>query len=55
MGLLPHLQYFPVTVNQRAITTELSDLHSTVQDIRAACQKIQSTPDDHFISVMSVR
>uniref|UniRef100_A0A3P8Q5I0 Glutamate receptor, ionotropic, delta 2 (Grid2) interacting protein, a n=1 Tax=Astatotilapia calliptera TaxID=8154 RepID=A0A3P8Q5I0_ASTCA len=53
MGLLPHLQYFPVTVNQRAITTELSDLHSTVQDIRAACQKIQSTPDDHFTSVMS--
>lgn len=40
-------------VNQRAITTELSDLHSTVQDIRAACQKIQSTPDDHFTSVMS--
>uniref|UniRef100_A0A3P9BK25 Glutamate receptor, ionotropic, delta 2 (Grid2) interacting protein, b n=1 Tax=Maylandia zebra TaxID=106582 RepID=A0A3P9BK25_9CICH len=39
--------------NQRAITTELSDLHSTVQDIRAACQKIQSTPDDHFTSVMS--
>ncbi|KAM4716242.1 delphilin [Anableps anableps] len=40
-------------VNQRAITTELSDLHATVQDIRTACQKIPATPDDHFASVMS--
>uniref|UniRef100_A0A3Q0R064 Glutamate receptor, ionotropic, delta 2 (Grid2) interacting protein, b n=1 Tax=Amphilophus citrinellus TaxID=61819 RepID=A0A3Q0R064_AMPCI len=40
-------------VNQRAITTELSDLHSIIKDIRAACQKIQPTPEDHFTSVMS--
>uniref|UniRef100_A0A8C6M643 Glutamate receptor, ionotropic, delta 2 (Grid2) interacting protein, b n=1 Tax=Nothobranchius furzeri TaxID=105023 RepID=A0A8C6M643_NOTFU len=40
-------------VNQRAITTELSDLHSTIQDIRTACQKISATSDDHFASVMS--
>uniref|UniRef100_A0A1A7YWD8 Glutamate receptor, ionotropic, delta 2 (Grid2) interacting protein, b n=1 Tax=Iconisemion striatum TaxID=60296 RepID=A0A1A7YWD8_9TELE len=40
-------------VNQKAITTELSDLHSTIQDIRTACQKISGTPDDHFASVMS--
>ncbi|MEQ2255064.1 Delphilin [Ilyodon furcidens] len=40
-------------VNQRAITTELNDLHSTVQDIRTACQNIPATAEDHFASVMS--
>ncbi|KAF7659610.1 hypothetical protein LDENG_00295580 [Lucifuga dentata] len=40
-------------VNQRIITAELSDLHSTIQDIRAACQKIPPTAEDHFASVMS--
>lgn len=42
------------TVNQRAITAELSDLHSTIQDIRTACLKIPPTSEDHFASVMSV-
>ncbi|XP_037836719.1 delphilin isoform X2 [Kryptolebias marmoratus] len=40
-------------VNQKAITTELNDLHSTIQDIRTACQKIPATSEDHFASVMS--
>ncbi|XP_043959036.1 delphilin isoform X2 [Gambusia affinis] len=40
-------------VNQRAVTTELSELHATAQDIRTACQKLQATADDHFASVMS--
>ncbi|XP_055006230.1 LOW QUALITY PROTEIN: delphilin [Boleophthalmus pectinirostris] len=40
-------------VNQRIITTELSDLQSTVQDIRAACVKLPPTPEDKFSSVMS--
>ncbi|XP_072229169.1 delphilin isoform X2 [Leuresthes tenuis] len=40
-------------VNQRTITTELSDLHSTIKDIRTACQKIPATSEDHFTSVMS--
>uniref|UniRef100_A0A3Q2PTX7 Glutamate receptor, ionotropic, delta 2 (Grid2) interacting protein, b n=1 Tax=Fundulus heteroclitus TaxID=8078 RepID=A0A3Q2PTX7_FUNHE len=40
-------------VNQRVITTELSDLHATVQDIRTACQKIPATAEDRFASVMS--
>uniref|UniRef100_A0A671W0V3 Glutamate receptor, ionotropic, delta 2 (Grid2) interacting protein, b n=1 Tax=Sparus aurata TaxID=8175 RepID=A0A671W0V3_SPAAU len=40
-------------VNQRAITAELSDLHTTIQDIRTACLKIQPTSEDHFASVMS--
>lgn len=40
-------------VNQRIITTELSDLQATVQDIRTACLKFTPTPDDKFASVMS--
>ncbi|XP_072312117.1 delphilin isoform X3 [Eucyclogobius newberryi] len=40
-------------VNQRIITTELTDLQSTVQDIRAACGKLPPTPEDKFSSVMS--
>uniref|UniRef100_A0A8C4EXL9 Glutamate receptor, ionotropic, delta 2 (Grid2) interacting protein, b n=1 Tax=Dicentrarchus labrax TaxID=13489 RepID=A0A8C4EXL9_DICLA len=40
-------------VNQKAITAELSDLHTTIQDIRTACMKIQPTSEDHFASVMS--
>ncbi|KAE8284457.1 Delphilin Glutamate receptor, ionotropic, delta 2-interacting protein 1 [Larimichthys crocea] len=40
-------------VNQKAITAELSDLHSTIQDIRTACLKIPPTSEDHFASVMS--
>ncbi|XP_077407586.1 delphilin isoform X2 [Vanacampus margaritifer] len=41
-------------VNQRVVTTELSDLHATIQDIRAACLKIPLTSEDHFASVMSI-
>ncbi|XP_034563956.1 LOW QUALITY PROTEIN: delphilin [Notolabrus celidotus] len=40
-------------VNQKVITAELSDLHSTIQDIRTACLKIPPTSEDHFASVMS--
>ncbi|XP_068162386.1 delphilin isoform X2 [Antennarius striatus] len=40
-------------VNQKAITAELSDIHSTIQDIRTACLKIPPTSEDHFASVMS--
>ncbi|XP_035525840.1 delphilin [Morone saxatilis] len=40
-------------VNQKAITAELSDLHTTIQDIRTACMKIPPTSEDHFASVMS--
>ncbi|XP_034148156.1 delphilin isoform X2 [Esox lucius] len=40
-------------VNQRVLTAELNDLHSTIQDIRTACQKIPPTAEDHFAAVMS--
>lgn len=40
-------------VNQRIITSDLNDLHSTIQDIRSACQKMPSTAEDRFAVVMS--
>ncbi|XP_051958831.1 delphilin isoform X1 [Xyrauchen texanus] len=40
-------------VNQRTITADLSDLHSTIQDIRTACLKIPATAEDRFAAVMS--
>lgn len=41
-------------VNQRNITSDLNDLHTTIQDIRTACQKMPATSDDRFAVVMSV-
>uniref|UniRef100_A0A3B4GQ50 Delphilin-like n=1 Tax=Pundamilia nyererei TaxID=303518 RepID=A0A3B4GQ50_9CICH len=40
-------------VNQRNITSDLNDLHTTIQDIRSACQKMPATSDDRFAVVMS--
>ncbi|MBN3280026.1 GRD2I protein, partial [Polyodon spathula] len=40
-------------VNHRTITADLIDLHTTIQDIRIACQKIPATADDRFATVMS--
>ncbi|ROL51716.1 Delphilin [Anabarilius grahami] len=40
-------------VNQRTVTADLSDLHSTIQDIRTACVKIPATTEDRFAVVMS--
>ncbi|KAI7797279.1 putative delphilin, partial [Triplophysa rosa] len=40
-------------VNQRTITADLGDLHSTIQEIRTACVKISATAEDHFAAVMS--
>ncbi|XP_041939719.1 delphilin [Alosa sapidissima] len=40
-------------VNQRTITTDLTDLHSTIEDIRTACLKIPPTAEDRFAVVMS--
>lgn len=41
-------------VNQRTITSDLNDLHTTIQDIRSACQKMPATSEDRFAVVMSV-
>ncbi|KAL7857181.1 hypothetical protein SRHO_G00160800 [Serrasalmus rhombeus] len=40
-------------VNQRTITADLSDLHSTIKEIRTACLKIPATAEDRFAAVMS--
>uniref|UniRef100_A0A3Q0T3E3 Grid2 interacting protein n=1 Tax=Amphilophus citrinellus TaxID=61819 RepID=A0A3Q0T3E3_AMPCI len=40
-------------VNQRTITSDLNDLHTTIQDIRSACQKMPATTEDRFAVVMS--
>ncbi|XP_026861897.2 delphilin isoform X3 [Electrophorus electricus] len=40
-------------VNQRTITTDLSDLHSTIKEIRTVCLKIPATAEDRFATVMS--
>uniref|UniRef100_A0AAY4BK35 Glutamate receptor, ionotropic, delta 2 (Grid2) interacting protein, a n=1 Tax=Denticeps clupeoides TaxID=299321 RepID=A0AAY4BK35_9TELE len=40
-------------VNQRIITADLNDLHGTIQEIRAACQKMAATSEDRFAAVMS--
>ena len=42
------------TVNQRTITADLTDLHSTIEDIRTACLKIPATAEDRFAVIMSV-
>ncbi|KAK7940330.1 hypothetical protein WMY93_003656 [Mugilogobius chulae] len=39
--------------NQRGLTSDLNDLHSTIQDIRTACQKMPATAEDRFTVVMS--
>lgn len=48
------LSFFTFIVNQRTITTDLNDLHTTIQDIRTACQKMPATSEDRFAVVMSV-
>ncbi|XP_068605917.1 delphilin [Brachionichthys hirsutus] len=40
-------------VNQRAVASDLNDLHATIQDIRSACQKMPVTTEDRFAVVMS--
>uniref|UniRef100_A0A3Q2Y879 Grid2 interacting protein n=1 Tax=Hippocampus comes TaxID=109280 RepID=A0A3Q2Y879_HIPCM len=40
-------------VNQRTITSDVNDLHGTIQNIRSACQKMPATSEDRFATVMS--
>lgn len=40
-------------INQRTITSDLTDLQTTLQDIRSACQKMPATAEDRFAVVMS--
>nr|XP_015801164.2 delphilin isoform X1 [Nothobranchius furzeri] len=40
-------------VNQKTITSDVNDIHTTIQEIRSACQKMPVTAEDHFAVVMS--
>ncbi|XP_056389370.1 delphilin isoform X1 [Hyla sarda] len=40
-------------VNQRSLTADLSDLHVTIQEIKNACSRMSSTPEDKFPLTMS--
>ncbi|KAL4659123.1 delphilin-like isoform X1 [Arapaima gigas] len=55
LGFVKELPTVPLAakVNQRTMTTDLKDLHSTMQDIRSACQRTPATADDRFAVVMS--
>uniref|UniRef100_A0A3Q2R429 Grid2 interacting protein n=1 Tax=Fundulus heteroclitus TaxID=8078 RepID=A0A3Q2R429_FUNHE len=40
-------------VNQRTVTSDVNDIHTTMQEIRSACQKMPATAEDRFAVVMS--
>uniref|UniRef100_A0A3Q3BMM9 Glutamate receptor, ionotropic, delta 2 (Grid2) interacting protein, a n=1 Tax=Kryptolebias marmoratus TaxID=37003 RepID=A0A3Q3BMM9_KRYMA len=40
-------------VNQRTITSDVNDIHSMIQEIRSACQKMPATAEDRFAVIMS--
>ncbi|KAM4632343.1 delphilin [Discoglossus pictus] len=40
-------------VNQRSLTADLSDLHVTIQEIKSACTRMPSYPEDRFPLTMS--
>ena len=42
------------TVNQRALTSDLADLHGTISEIQAACQSMSPSSEDKFAVVMAV-
>lgn len=42
------------TVNQRALTNDLADLHGTISEIQAACQSMSPSSEDKFAVVMAV-
>jgi hypothetical protein len=44
---------FP-TVNQRALTGDLADLHGTISEIQEACQSMSPSSEDRFAVVMTV-
>ncbi|XP_044308465.1 delphilin [Varanus komodoensis] len=39
-------------VNQRTLTADLGDLHSTIAEIEAACESTMPSPEDRFAAVM---
>ncbi|XP_024128095.1 delphilin isoform X3 [Oryzias melastigma] len=40
-------------VNQRTVTSDVNDIHTTIKDIRSTCQKMPVTAEDRFALAMS--
>ncbi|KAM6407451.1 delphilin [Rhynochetos jubatus] len=55
LGFAKDLPTVPLAakVNQRTLTADLKDLHTTVSDIQLACHNMPATAEDRFAIVMS--
>ncbi|NXM31027.1 GRD2I protein, partial [Oxyruncus cristatus] len=55
LGFTKDLPTVPLAakVNQRALTADLKDLHTTVSDIQMACHNMPATAEDRFAIVMT--
>ncbi|XP_074201723.1 delphilin isoform X2 [Camelus bactrianus] len=55
LGFAQDLPTVPLAakVNQRALTSDLADLHGTISEIQAACQSMSPSSEDKFAVVMS--
>nr|XP_055202459.1 delphilin isoform X2 [Gorilla gorilla gorilla] len=55
LGFAQDLPTVPLAakVNQRALTSDLADLHGTISEIQDACQSISPSSEDKFAMVMS--
>ncbi|NXF34329.1 GRD2I protein, partial [Nyctibius bracteatus] len=55
LGFAKDLPTVPLAakVNQRTLTADLKDLHTTVSDIQVACHNMPATPEDRFAVVMT--
>uniref|UniRef100_A0A2I3H1V0 Grid2 interacting protein n=1 Tax=Nomascus leucogenys TaxID=61853 RepID=A0A2I3H1V0_NOMLE len=55
LGFAQDLPTVPLAakVNQRALTSDLADLHGTISEIQDACQSISPSSEDKFAVVMS--
>ncbi|XP_024601034.1 delphilin [Neophocaena asiaeorientalis asiaeorientalis] len=55
LGFAQDLPTVPLAakVNQRALTSDLADLHGTISEIQAACQSMSPTSEDKFAVVMA--
>ncbi|XP_032930105.1 delphilin isoform X6 [Catharus ustulatus] len=56
LGFAKDLPTVPLAakVNQRTLTADLKDLHSTVSDIQKACHSMPASAEDRFAIVMTV-
>ncbi|XP_037362979.1 delphilin isoform X4 [Talpa occidentalis] len=55
LGFAQDLPTVPLAakVNQRALTSDLADLHGTINEIQAACQSMSPSSEDKFAVVMA--